>query len=441
MKKFTKCTFMIAAVVSTLLFCVYKLRYDRLYHVMQVLEVFGTPSDFHSCERKNEDIDLVPPTWLQLEPGVQVYSGQCVKLPGEDGACPQVDVLAIIKENPDIDSLLCKFWIEGSTQPILGTFSHRVLMTEKGHSSAFLSCQSKYVTKVPFGISFFRKQEESPAVIPVSSVPDLPVNSPTILTCIRPTSGSLMAPSMLTESILFHSMIGITRFILYANVLPHSFQSIVAKLEIKTQVQVQVRPWHLSTEVSANIENSLLDQDCYAQSKLHALHYILLRENQILMPATGSNLTQTLNASLLEPGPNQLKVRRFCSEYPNDKKTAYLTRPVSILQSTYYHKNMSANVTRNLVRRGGVTVGGKSAPPANKQTVSPPLPSKFARNAGVVVDAGGSSIASKMFINEYGSCDRYDFSENDATAVYEAGALRFSNSLPAFMKKYGYIVD
>ena len=42
-----QCAFMVAAVISTFLFAVYKLKYDRLYHVMQVLEVFGTPSDFH----------------------------------------------------------------------------------------------------------------------------------------------------------------------------------------------------------------------------------------------------------------------------------------------------------------------------------------------------------------------------------------------------------
>ena len=45
MKKYTKLVLSVTAVISFICFLIYKYRYDRLYNVMQVLEVFGTPDD------------------------------------------------------------------------------------------------------------------------------------------------------------------------------------------------------------------------------------------------------------------------------------------------------------------------------------------------------------------------------------------------------------
>jgi hypothetical protein len=222
------------------------------------------------------------------------------------------------------------------------------------------------------------------------------------------------------ESLLYHSMLGVTRFIVYSSALPHSVQQVAVNLQLKSQVQVQVRPWQLVDSVTSKVESSLLDQDCYVQSKLHALNYILLQPNQILMPSQGSNLTETLNMTNLEPGPNPVKVRRFCSEYPNEKKSSYLAKPVSLLKSTYYHKTMSENLTSVLVHRVSTTSNSKS-------------------KTNTTTDAVGSN--SQLFVHEYDSCDRYDFSEKDRTAVYESSALRFISSLPAFMKTYGYLVQ
>merc|ERR1711971_574916 len=42
MKKYTKLILSVVAVISFFSFIFYKFRYDRLYNVMQVLEVFGT---------------------------------------------------------------------------------------------------------------------------------------------------------------------------------------------------------------------------------------------------------------------------------------------------------------------------------------------------------------------------------------------------------------
>ena len=173
-----------------------------------------------------------------------------------------------------------------------------------------------------------------------------------------------------------------------------------------------MRPWQLDLGVPSQVQASLMDQDCYVQSKLHALNYILLQPNQILMPSQGANLTETLMSSNLKQGPNQIKVKRFCSEYPNDAKASHFSKPVSLLQSTYYHKTMSDSMP-------SVQLVHRASSKAQDTSNSP----------------------SEVFVHDYSSCDRYDFSEKDPSAVYEISALRFLKSLPTFMKKFGYLVQ
>ena len=136
------------------------------------------------------------------------------------------------------------------------------------------------------------------------------------------------------------------------------------------------------------------------------------------MPTQETKIQEALQQTKLEQGPNQIQVRKFCSEYPNDKKSSHLSKPVALLQSTYYHKTLSEGQTATLVHR---SASSKSKPSVNDKTET-------------------KDETEELFVNEYGSCDRYDFSEKDPSAVYENSALRFVSSLPAFMKNYGYFV-
>ena len=65
MKKYTKLVLAVVAVISSLCFVIYKYRYDRLYHVMQVLEVFGSPEEDASSSCHAAAARTVP-SWQQL---------------------------------------------------------------------------------------------------------------------------------------------------------------------------------------------------------------------------------------------------------------------------------------------------------------------------------------------------------------------------------------
>eukprot|EP00092_Neocalanus_flemingeri_P052211 GFUD01060957.1.p2 GENE.GFUD01060957.1~~GFUD01060957.1.p2 ORF type:complete len:113 (+),score=49.24 GFUD01060957.1:75-413(+) len=84
MKKYTKLVLTVVAIISSLCFIIYKYRYDRLYNVMQVLEVFGTPDDPSCvpCDLSPGDLQASPPlqltpAWQQVSPTVHLYSAYC----------------------------------------------------------------------------------------------------------------------------------------------------------------------------------------------------------------------------------------------------------------------------------------------------------------------------------------------------------------------------
>ena len=79
---------------------------------------------------------------------------------------------------------------------------------------------------------------------------------------------------------------------------------------------------------------------------------------------------------------------------------------ISILESTLYNKQLSEGLSITLYSLGNTT-GEASA-----------------------------NVEEFVSVNEYGACDRYDFTETDKTAGYQADALRFSKDLINFYKRY-----
>ena len=142
---------------------------------------------------------------------------------------------------------------------------------------------------------------------------------------------------------------------------------------------------------------------------LNILLLLVLNTKQLLMPLKHESLEDSLKqiTKSSSTGPQKVPVKIFCSEYPTEKKAKNLSFPVSLLQSTWYNKQMSDEAVgsiNKLVKEGGEAVSD---------------------NIGDIVS-----------INEYKACDKYDFSETDKSAVYEGNTLRFQSSLVSFYKKF-----
>jgi hypothetical protein len=93
-----------------------------------------------------------------------------------------------------------------------------------------------------------------------------------------------------------------------------------------------------------------------------------------------------VQGSNLPDGPHPLSVRRFCAEYPNDKKAANIGRPLAILQSTYFSQELSKNLSVSLQHLSW-------AAPSSARPAAP---------------SSGAPVSDELTINQYDPCDTFD---------------------------------
>ena len=110
MKKYTKLVLMVVAIISSLCFLIYKYRYDRLYNVLQVLEVFGTPDDPSFVPCKTPPALELTPAWQRVSPTVYLYSAYCdyTIMDMVEGTCPTVTAIGVAMGEPK--DYKCKLW-------------------------------------------------------------------------------------------------------------------------------------------------------------------------------------------------------------------------------------------------------------------------------------------------------------------------------------------
>jgi hypothetical protein len=107
-------------------------------------------------------------------------------------------------------------------------------------------------------------------------------------------------------------------------------------------------------------------------------------------------------------------VRRFCAEYPNDKKAANLGQPpLPPLQSTYYSQLLSSGLAASLQHlAASASQSEQSGRHAGDQSQS----ANSSSGGGVLLQGGGggsragvAEVGDELMINEYGPCDSFDF--------------------------------
>lgn len=413
MKKYTKLVLVVTALLSTLCFLFYKFRYDRLYNVLQVLEVFGTPDDpsFKDCEEKSviqRPISL-PPTWQRVDDSLYLFSAYCEKSSDQGQGCPLVTAIAIASEQPI--NLKCKLWFEGSLKALEGIFSATKDLKEdpEGQFSPFtLKCESKFNTRVPYAMTVY-KDGGHESQVPIQFLEELNDKSPLNICILH---SSLLGDSTLElrESLIFHSFVNASSLRLYSGGFSSSVMQTIHKLEMDRQLSLAIVSWNIPTSLPLETVVRLATSDCYFQSRHNYLTYVVLTPRQILMPKSLMTLPDTVKVFSgtqdVVRGPNPLLVKKFCAEYPEDKQSKNFAARISLLQSTFYNQQLSDGVTSNIHFLGDVT--GKEE--HKKEDI--------------------------LNVNEYGGCERYDFKETDKTAVYESDALRFSKGLLEYFKKY-----
>ena len=166
MKKYTKLGLALVAVISSLAFLIYKYRYDRLYHVMQVskcpvclngsvlshilcqvLEVFGDPAQPPEAPCSTGPASSVSQvSWQHLGEGIWVFGAHC----STGAACSVVTAVGLVTMGARGD-LQCALWYEGSRLQLQGILT---LNTDSLNITTF-TCESKYPDKRPYSLAIY----------------------------------------------------------------------------------------------------------------------------------------------------------------------------------------------------------------------------------------------------------------------------------------------
>ena len=216
---------------------------------------------------------------------------------------------------------------------------------------------------------------------------------------------------VLLDSLVFHSLVGVDGITLYSSGLPGSVIRTAEKLMKETSVVMSVSTWSNPVEVNSSVIESLVSTDCYYRSKDRFENFAVINSQQVLIPLTTNTLKEAFKelskTGSMKKGPNKLLVKKFCSEYPTEKRAKNLAVPITQLEYTQYNKLLSQE-TRPLV---------SLAASEESEMTSP-------------------AVGDFLGINEYRDCDNFDTKETDADTVYEPSAMRFFSELVKHYSKY-----
>jgi len=405
MKKYTKLVLMVVAIISSLCFLIYKYRYDRLYNVLQVMEVFGTPDDPSFVPCKTPPPLQLSPAWQQVDHAIYLYSAYCDYTSTDmvEGTCPTVSVMGVVMGEPK--EYKCKLWFEGTLQAMEGILSfRRDTQTDTKDEEAAqytFNCESKFKTKLPYSVIIYKDKDAS-FPVPVMHLA-ANVSKSSLNICILPDTTAQDSTSKLRENLIFHRLMEVDGVRLYSGAISTSLVDTVNK--VRGEMDISVATWNVPVVISEKIVRSLISTDCYYQSRGRYKHYMVMQSNQVLVPHTKNSVRQAL-ATIQHSAA--LQVRRFCSEYPSDKKSKNLPLSLSILQSTLYSKQLSQGTTVRLHSLGNNNNTGEAS----------------------------ASVEQILTTNEYGDCDKDDFTQTDQTAGYQDDALRFSKDLINLYHRY-----
>ena len=228
--------------------------------------------------------------------------------------------------------------------------------------------------------------------------------------CITPeVSGGGDLVKSLQNSLIFHSFVGVSSIRLYSRAVSQSVMQTIQSLLASSNTSVQILTWNLPHDVDSAVTSQIISHDCYYSSRHIFQFYSVLNSFQVFMPTQTGKLGDALLSleHSLQKGPNKVGVKKYCSEYPTEKKAKGLSIPIPMLESSWYNKQLSENEEISLVKLSD-----------DKEPVK-----------------DDKVLTEELSLNEYRACDKYDFSETDENSVYQNFALKFSTDLISYYRK------
>jgi len=445
MRKYSKLTLVIVTVVSLICFLFYKVQYDKLYNVLQVLEFFGNanqpPASGAGGVTQSFDQHVLSgllPSWQYVTPELFIYSAFCVKDKGQD--CVRVTALMAATERAAVASDLgCQLWYEGTVRPVTGISAASGLLHEEGHGSTalkpyILTCESKFPSMVPFGLSITLGRIDGFVHVTVPKVPPAEERLPkddlalkaagkaaavvdnrikAMVACIGPQQTHEDSTQLLTEQILIQNFFQIDNFVVYDSGLTNKFMSTIsaasskkdskdkkaaAAADLDDDLEVDILPWNAPPGLDKAASRILVKTDCHYRTRNTYRSSVFLDIGQILvLRSDQENFLENAMKRLAGEGGGGAKldvqVRKFCAEAPLDEPSAAIEYAIDAIRKSRYD--------------------------AAKSSLQPPVSVMFN------VSGGGGSVGvvnvaeNDLLIHDYGSCQDFDMDDTSNEKVDE----------------------
>jgi len=368
MRKFSKLTLVIVTAVSLVCFLFYKIQYDKLYNVLQVLEFFGTADQSAQTKQVLDHRILTGllPTWQYVSPSLFIYSAFCSMGSAEGGSCIKVTALAAATESAATSSEIgCQLWYEGTVRPVMGIFASSGLLHESGHGTDQLkpyvfTCESKFPTMVPFGISVtIGRMDGFVHVTTTSSKPvsgkkskSGPESRKDIVACIGPQQTHEDSTELLTEQVLLQDFYQIRDFVVYDAGLTNRFVSTVSAKQQETDhgsMEVVVLPWNSPPGLDRAASRVLAKMDCHYRTKpLYRSSLFLNLGQMLVIRSPKENFLENLLKRLAEAPSGgsgggaklDVGVRHFCADAPLDAPSSAVEYAIDALRKSRYDASL-----------------------------------------------------------------------------------------------------
>ncbi|XP_034241524.1 uncharacterized protein LOC117645432 [Thrips palmi] len=361
MRKYQQLLLVVVSLVSVVALLFYHHEYHRLRYVLEVLNFFGKPAENLQCPTINETslsqrvngFSSPVPVWVPAGDNHYIYSAFWER--------NNVIIVATGPANGAFagrNSYQCEIWLEGKDEPIPGRVHASIIEGQKkkkvGFSGYTLSCEiEKMISVVPEEVTIWRMQDKLPAKV---TLPIHHFNSKhsggdpatSMAICVLPDELQRISSSALISFVSYHSLLGVTDFILYGG---NRYHHVAYELQ-KHGASVSIIPWNFPLSGDGRAE---LERDCRSRGWPATGNIVVLSLNEFIVPVMHNGLLAMLNdldAGRKATSRFQFSTQLFCTNIPDDPG-AEPSWPM-FMHKTYYDPAAKTGVV-NIYRPGAVS--------------------------------------------------------------------------------------
>ncbi|CAG9766753.1 unnamed protein product [Ceutorhynchus assimilis] len=304
MKKFQRLILILISLTSLALFLIYRHQYNRLRHVLEVFNFFGTPCNVTELQRSEGllvEHDWGPqPVWQEVDSKGFIYSAFLQEKHKVQGIGIRHASVAVPKS--------CFLLFEDDNKPSKNKLTVSKILEDKttGFLAYIYTCQFTKNDKRPYAIAF--KSLSGPKFVTTLLTDNLDKKfSFNSTICLLPIASQFSKKSVI-EFLSFHHLLGVESFIVYYEQnFSYKLMKLLKNLSNTLNMWINFYPYNLPLFVPKNFTNILIELDCQLRTKNQSKYSITLGTNDYVVPSLDNSKTTIL----------KIPIKKFCLNHSN----------------------------------------------------------------------------------------------------------------------------